>query len=155
GEYEPRKPDSLDDVPSSIRKMLEGHLIERLGKTFYSSLQFDGGQIVDYDDLLKVHPNAKNYKWEVHAYDLHFAFRKPEIGVKLYVAQIALRGDGSILHEINLPNFSSAYEKLNFVSIGDALNEAKKYGHNSKSRIEFIYLEEFDSLVWRFSRVVN
>jgi hypothetical protein len=153
GEYDPQIPESLDDIPIIIRDKLEAHLKSRLGEEFYRSLSLSGGQIVDFDELYSLNPNAKNYEWEVHAYDLHFEFKLPEKGIRSYVAQISLKSDGAVLNEINIPRFGSNPEKLKFVALSDAFKKAKKLGYSEDSKIELVYLKESDSLAWKFWRI--
>ena len=74
GLYKPPNPQSLADIPESIRLELIAHLQKRLGESFYRRLEFAGGQVVDIDDLRRIDPSSMNYRWEVPAYDLHFTF---------------------------------------------------------------------------------
>jgi len=153
GSYEPKEPKSLLDIPVNIRSQLIQHLVKRLGAEFYSSLSFNGGQIVNIGELYKMEPNVKDHKWEVHSYDLHFELSKPEIGIQSYIAQITLRQDGSIINEINLPDFSKNPEKLKFYSLSDAYNKSKKSGFDTEHvNVSLTYDTKTDSLVWKFEQ---
>lgn len=154
GNYTPENAKSLKDLPAHIRLKLLAHLRTRLGP-FMKQLTFSGGQIVNFQKLKRDEPNSKNYEWEVHAYDLHFDFKMPEIGIQSYTAQIELRRDGSVLEEIDLPAFATSPDKLNFFSLIKAVSVAVSHGFTrSHMRTEILYLKEVDSLVWSFSQVV-
>lgn len=155
GSYEPDQPKSILDVPTPVRLKVLDHLHDRLG-SFAERLTFSGGQIVDFERLARDEPNSKNYKWEVHAYDLHFAFEMPSIGIQSYTAQIQLRSDGSILEEIDLPAFSSSPEKLKFISLQDAATVAVANGFSRKGiHPEIVYFKDADSLAWKFQETTS
>lgn len=155
GNYSPAEPKSLSELPDPIRLKLLTHLRDRLG-SFAERLTFTGGQIVDFDRLAHDEPNSKDYQWEVHAYDLHFAFQMPSLGIASYTAQIRLRSDGSVLEEIDLPNFAKAPEKLNFISLKDAASMAIANGFSSR-RLDpdILYFKEADALVWSFQETTS
>lgn len=155
GDYEPVEPKSLLDVPTPVRLEVLNHLRDRLG-SFAERLTFSGGQIVDFKRLARDEPDSKNYKWEVHAYDLHFSFQMPSAGIKSYTAQIQLRSDGSVLEEIDLPAFASAPEKLKFISLQDAFSVAAAKGFSRKDvHPEIMYFKDADSLAWKFQEIVS
>ena len=155
GDYEPIEPESLDEVPAPVRVKLLNHLKDRLGP-FSDRLTFTGGQIVDFERLARDEPDSKNFKWEVHAYDLHFTFQMPDIGIKSYTAQIELRSDGSVLEEIDLPAFAHSQDKLKFISLQRAASIAVAKGYNRKTLDpEIVYFKEADSLVWKFQETTS
>ncbi|MBA6262711.1 hypothetical protein [Colwellia sp. Bg11-12] len=153
GSYEPEKPKSPLDIPKNIRSQLIQHLVKRLGSEFYSSLTFNGGQIVNIGELYEMEPNVKNHEWEVHSFDLHFELSKPEIGIQSYIAQIQLRQDGSIINEINLPDFSKNPEKLKIYSLSDAYNKSQESGFDTEHvNVTLAYDTKTDNLVWKFEQ---
>jgi len=155
GNYEPVKPRSLSEIPSPVRDKVLNHLRERLG-SFTDRLTFTGGEIVDFKQLARDHPDSKKYKWEVHAYDLHFAFQMPNIGIRSYTAQIQLRRDGSVLEEIDLPAFASSPEKLNFITLEKAASVAVASGFSRKDiDPKITYFKAADALVWEFEELVS
>jgi hypothetical protein len=156
GAYEPRNPRSLDEIPEPIKVQVVAHLKARLGEDFYRRLGFSGGQIVDIEELHRINPDSYNYRWEVHAFDLHFTFHMPEIGLDSYSAQIKLRPDGSVLHEIDLPNFTADPSKLRFITLAAALQVAQSKGFKiNKVSAEIAYDTKADALVWRLSEVAH
>ena len=155
GDYEPVEPDSLEEIPAPVRVKLLNHLKDRLGP-FTERLTFAGGQMVDFERLAREEPDSKDFEWEVHAYDLHFTFQMPGIGIKSYTAQIELRSDGSVLEEIDLPAFASSPDKLNFISLQSAASIAVAEGYNrNKLSPEIIYFKDADSLVWKFQETTS
>jgi hypothetical protein len=155
GSYKPVEPKSLAEVPAKVRLKLLNHLRDRLG-SFSDRLTFAGGQIVDFERLARDQPDSKDFRWEVPAYDLHFAFQMPEIGVQSYTAQIKLRSDGSVLEEIDLPAFSTSPEKLKFISLQRAASIAVGRGYKRKHLCpQIIYFKDSDALVWEFAETTS
>ncbi|MCB9854048.1 MAG: hypothetical protein H6818_00055 [Phycisphaerales bacterium] len=155
GSYEPRNPAYLD-IPKAVREKVERHLRERLGDAFYDRLKFTGGQMVDFDELRRVDPDSKNIKWTIHAYDLHYRFAMPDKGIVGYTAQIKLNADGSVLHEIDLPNFVQHPEKLKFLSIDDARRVAIAQGYDlTDARPSIDYDADCDCVYWHFERQIE
>ena len=71
-----RKVESLGEIPKKVRDRAITHLKARLGG-FYARLTFTGGDAVDL---------AKDSLSNVPAFDLHFEFRMPEVGIESYTA---------------------------------------------------------------------
>ncbi|ANH80234.1 hypothetical protein A8C56_03875 [Niabella ginsenosidivorans] len=156
GDYEPGTPESLTDLPDSIREKLEKHLLNRLGKKFYSKLKLNGGQIVDLDRLYIVNPRARYYQWVPYSYYLCFSFQAPEKGIGLYTAKIVLDKNGNIAKEIELPDISSHPEKANIIARKSALLIAKKSGFTEKTgKITLDYSSDAGSLTWCFERTIK
>ncbi len=149
GNYKPREPKSLNELPEKIRGKVENHLKARLGDAFYSKLQLSGGQIVDFDELYRVEPDAKNYKWKIFAYSLSFLLAEPKKGIKAYHARILLDPEGNILQEIDLPEIAQYPEKANIISLAEAKKvAAKNKFHLNRSNAGIAYDNERGSLVW-------
>ena len=72
GVYQPREFKTLDKMPEGIRMKVTNHLRVYFGEAFYSKLKFVGGAAIDLDELYQVEPNAKNYEWKIHSYELVF-----------------------------------------------------------------------------------
>ena len=154
GDYEPKEPRSLNDLPVAVRELLRSHLKSRLGDLYYRRLKFVGGQVIDRAELLRLEPDSKDYEWEVPAYVIDFDFRIPELGLASYPAQIELRADGSVIKEIDLPAFGSDLGKQAFFPFTKALEVALKRGFDRdgiKATLKFS--ERFNSLVWDFREV--
>ena len=153
GEYQPAVLESLDDLPDHIRHRLLAHLADRLGEAFFAEISFAGGLHVDHDRLYKDEPGAASYRWEVPAYMLSFAFSAPSAGIDRYVAQIALRGDGSVLREIDIPEVSAAPHKAHLIPLNDAIRiVTDNTGIPASSiRSEIDYDADADAFIWRFS----
>ncbi len=157
GDYEPRKAKSLEDVPEPVRTRLVTHLKERLGEQFYSTLHLSGGQIVDFAEFHRLDPDWRDYKWEVFAYRLHFRFSLPEKGIEYYTASIRLRGDGSIIEEIDLPNIAEHPERAHFVSLSTALQTATAAGFDISRlfNFEIQYRPKDDRCVYTFEQLTR
>jgi len=149
GYYKPREPTSLNELPDAIRRRVEEHLKARLGDEFYSKLRLSGGQIVDFSELYRVEPEARNYKWKIFAYSLNFLLAEPKKGIKAYHARILLDSDGNTLQEVDLPWIAMHPEKASIISLGEARRIAAKHKFPlSRSNVEISYNTERDSLVW-------
>jgi hypothetical protein len=156
GDYRPKTPESLDDLPDGIKEKLVEHLISRVGNQFYSKLKLNGGQIVNLDRLYKVEANAKNYKWTPYSYYLCFSFQDTAKGIGLYTAQIVLDKNGNVVKEIQLPDISSNPEKANIISRISASVIAKKMGFTPKTdNTSLEYDADVDSLIWCFEKRTN
>jgi uncharacterized membrane protein YkoI len=149
GKYKPKEPKSLDELPDPIKTKLVMHLKNRLGDAFYSKLEFSGGQVVDFEELRRVEPESRNYKWKPFAYGLTFNLSEPEKGIKAYHARILLDSDGSIMQEIDLPEIARHPEKAQIISLAEAKEIAAKHKFSlTRARVELSYNSEIDSLVW-------
>lgn len=151
GSYLPKEPQSIDDLPDSIRTRLVAHLIARLGNNFYSKLKLSGGQILNLDRLYQVEENAKSYQWTPYPYYLCFSFQDPAKGIGLYTAKIVLDKYGNIIEEIELPNIKDNPGKENIISLKEASSIAAKNKFNPEvARVELGYDKINDSLFWSF-----
>lgn len=70
GNYNAVEPKTFEELPAEIRSKVNAYLIDRLGKDYLARLQFVGGQVVDFEELYRINPGAKQYKWKVFAYRL-------------------------------------------------------------------------------------
>lgn len=153
GYYFPKEPQSIYDLPDSIRIKLESHLINRLGKDFYNKLELNGGQIVNLDRLYIVEDNAKNLQWTPYSYYLCFSFNDVSKGIGLYTSKIVLDKHGNIIEEIGFPRIKDSPNKGNLISISQAKKIAKEKGfYNDKTNVFFSYDKEADSLTWCFKQ---
>ena len=151
--YHPREPRSLDDIPEPARARITTHLQDRLGAAFFGTLKLAGGQIIDLAELLRTEPGAKSYRWEVPAYELHFEFRRPDRGIASYVATIECRQDGSVLHEIDLPEIAAHPERGEFVAFADAVSAAQTSGFDvARAHAEIDYEGKTGRCVYRFRK---
>ncbi len=145
--YSPKSTESLNDIPANIVEKVTTHLKNRLGENFYQKLQFSYGVIVNFDDLKRADPNA-NYQWKVFTYKLEYKFSMPEVGVKLYEAEIWLDEKGDVLKEIDLPAIAQKPEKAKIIPVKEALVIGKRNKFRA-SRVELAYRDKEDSIVWR------
>ena len=149
GNYNPRKPRSLDDIPQPIRSDLLAHVKARVGAALFENISFAGGQIVDLAALRVVEPDSKNYRWVVPAYNLFFQLRLP--GGDVYCASVKLDDKGTILQEIELPAAASDSTKAQLVSREEATAVARTRAVPvAKARIEMRYFRDTDTLEWLF-----
>lgn len=156
GNYRPQTPESLNDLPDSIKEKLIQHLTSRLGIQFYSKLKLNGRQIVSLDRLYKVEANAKNYKWIPYSYYLCFAFQDKAKGIGLYTAQIVLDKNGNVVKEIQLPDISTNPEKANIISLRSARLIANKMGFSSNTHnVSLEYDADAGSLIWCFEKLTS
>jgi len=154
GDYFPKEPHSMDDLPDSISAKLASHLTDRLGQVFYSKLKICDGQIVDLDRLYIVEDHAKNYQWTPYSYYLCFSFQDTSKGVGLYTAKIVLDKFGNVVEEIQLPNIKNNPEKRDIISLeqAKAIATANKF-YDDKTEISLSYDREADAITWCFRQI--
>ncbi len=156
GDYKPIEPKSLNEVPEPIRRKLRSHLLERLGERYLSRLTFAGGQLVDRDELYRVDPGAKNYKWPLFAYALFFRISVPEKGIEAYYAGIRLDQNGNVMQEIELPPVRRLPLKQDFLALTQAYAIAAKHNYNrNRLRPEIAYNRHIESIMYRLSEMIS
>jgi hypothetical protein len=153
GNYEATKPASLADLPQAIVAKLNRHLVERFGADYYARLSFAGGQIVDFDELYRVNPSAKQYQWKVFAYRLGFMISAPEKGIKAYYGFIELDRNGDVQKEIEFPAVRLSPVKADFITLDSAYQRSIEAGL-SPVLAELQYSKQQDSIVIRLSRQI-
>jgi hypothetical protein len=157
--YNPTSPDDVINphifaaVPEPIRRRVFAHLQRRLGSDFCRRLEFSGGQVVDIHKFRRTNPE---FRWEVPAYDLLFTFHMPEIGLDSYTAEIQLRSDGTVLKEIDLPDFADYPGKIQFTTLALTLQTAKAEGFDpNKVSAQIKYDSNADVLMWQLTEVTH
>lgn len=155
GGFEPRQIESLNEIPAPIRAALERHLQQRLGNEFLANLEFSEGKSVDLEELHRVYPDSKSYRWEVFAYMFTFLVKQPHKDVE-YHAQIELRKNGTILKEIDLPALARFPERGKFISLREALETAAKHGIKTEdSEAGMDYLEREGIIVFEITQYLG
>lgn len=149
--YSPKEVDAETQVPTKINEKLQRHLEDRLGREFYERLHFAYALMVNFDDLYRVNPGARNSRWKIFTYKVVYFFSKPEIGIKRYEAEIWLDDEGAVLKEIDLPDISRHPEKATIISAREAIKISNQNKFR-KDTIEIGFREEDDSIVWRMTR---
>lgn len=145
GLYQPLKPRRLADLPLNISQKVENYLLSRVGEKFYKKIYFKEGKIID-SIYCKRHNMETRY-----LYILCFAFSNIKKGIGEYTSNIEVDEFGKIITDIDLPKNTSTIN--NFFS----LNETKKKATNlkfyveEKTKIELIYDESKNILVWKFT----
>ena len=127
-----------------------------MGEAFYARLKFAGGEAVNLDELHRVLPASRKFLREVPTYLLWFEFEMPEVGVRVYTASVALRRDGSVIREIDLPPFATEPGKLRFVPVAEAAAglAAKGVIDEKTSTVNIAYDEKRALIVWHFEQVL-
>ncbi len=149
--YQPNAISGLNQLPPTINEKLAKYLVDRLGNEFLSKLEFSYGSVVNFDDLYRVNPGARDYQWQVFAFKIGFTFSDRNVGIKLYEAEVWLDKNGDIVREIDLPSVGKNPEKARLISV----REAKKISNQHKfrpERVELVYREKKDSIAWRMVR---
>jgi hypothetical protein len=150
--YEPGFASSLDDVAPEARVRLLAYLDARLGADVAATLKLSGGQIVDRERLRRDVPDSVNYRWRIPKYALCFVLPipgQPEgIG-----ASVSLDEDGSIVKDIELPNFVAHPERRDVMTAVAARAYARTHGVPEDARAELRYVPASDTLEWLFTFV--
>ena len=154
--YEPRELHALTDVASAARAALAAHLSERLGKAFYDRLKFAGGEAVNLDELHRALPASRKFAREVPTYLLWFEFEMPEVGIRVYTATIALRRDGSVIREIDLPPFASEPDKLQFAPLAKVSEKLIAEGmiDAKTTTVSIAYDDRHAQIVWHYEQAL-
>jgi len=155
GDYEPREPRSLLDLPTDIAKKVTTHIKNRVGSNFYSKLILTGGQIVDLARLEKIENFSKEYKWKAYSYYLCFSFSDTSIGIARFTAKIVLDQNGKVVEEIELPSINNDPTKGEIMNMRQAIEIAEKNDYSEKdSFIDFGYDSKEDSFIWTFKKSI-
>ena len=154
--YEPRELGALSDVASEVREKVAAHLIDRLGKAFYDRLKFAGGEAVNLDELHRVLPASRKFRREVPTYLLWFEFEMPEVGIRVFTASIALRRDGSVIREIDLPPFATEPGKLKLTPLSEVIEglTAKGKINPKTATVNIAYDDKPAQILWHFEQVL-
>ncbi|MGG9962470.1 hypothetical protein [Ferruginibacter sp. SUN106] len=153
GEYEPKEPASLNDLPVPIQQIVSAHLINKAGTAFYSRLRLSGGQIVNLNRLQKIEHYKREYQWTPQTYYLCFSFSDTTLGIARYTLQMVLDSNGNIIEDIELPDIAADSTKGNLLSMQKAIEVAKANDYyDEHTTIEFEYDRESDGFTWSFSK---
>lgn len=165
GPYAPEPVQSLDDLPNEIRERVDRHLTNRFGASYYSSLHFVRGLHVDKDELYRVNPSAKDYKWTVYSYRLLYRISDERKGIKAYTTEIRLDQSGEVIQEIGLPPIRQFPEKVDVISTQEAYaiasavpNYAELQGIDEPTlteQLQMRYSPERESLVYQFRKPIS
>jgi hypothetical protein len=147
--YKPTPIASLNELPEHIRAAVTGHILARVGDEYFSKLVFDFGQVVDFDELCSVEPEARNFKWKVPKYELIFSIAWPAQGIKSYAISLELDELGNVIKISGLPNVMLRPEKANTISLPEAHELVKRAGLQPTT-VELRYNQDHDSIVYRF-----
>ncbi len=155
--YEPRELKAWTDVTSEVREAVAAHLKKRLGDNFYDRLKFVGGEAVNLDELHRALPASQKFRQEVPTYLLWFEFEMPEVGIRVYTASMALRRDGSVLREIDLPPFATEPEKLKIAPLAGVAAELVSRGviDAKATTVSIAYHEKDAQIVWHFEQALS
>ena len=152
GNYEPKEPRGMIDLPEDIRKRVEDHLVNRVGPDFYKRLVLSGGQLVDLDRFQKLEKYKRRYHWIPYSYYLCFSFSDTTLGIARYTSQLVLDKKGNVIEEIELPHIATDTAKRIILSIKNAEAIASGLGHfNKNTYTNFYYDFSQDCFVWSFT----
>lgn len=154
GDYTPKKPGTPQELPSEIQRKLNAYLTDRLGKNYLARLRFIGGQVIDFEELYRVNPNARQYKWKIFAYRLGYRISAPEKGIESYVGYVELDRDGNVQKDIEFPAVRRFPAKGDFVTLEAARKRALRAGMSPEAA-ELRYSREHDSLVFRLTQTIS
>jgi hypothetical protein len=158
GKYCPTKPKNWESIPEPARTRIITHLKNRLGEAFYTKLSLVGGQIIDFEALREKDPDSKNYQWEVPAYLLNLRFTLPELGIEHYDACIQCRLDGTVIHEIDLPEIAKHPDRAQFISASKAFEIAEQNGIDTTEttlEVEINYAKDLGVCVFTFMQLTR
>ena len=151
--YRPREPHDLDELAPLIRRKLFNHLVEKLGERFVTRLKLAGGQIIDVNELYRVEPEARRFKWKIPTYNLFLSFSLPEKGISSYCVEIEMDRNGDLLKEFALPPMRRLALKQEFISLRQAYGIAERAGFNiTKTGAELGYDGAIESITYHLQQ---
>ncbi len=155
--YEPRELQAWKDVASEVRETVATHLKARLGAEFYERLKFVGGEAVNVTELHRVLPASRKFRQEVPTYLLWFEFEMPAVGIRVYTASMAVRRDGSVIREIDLPPFALEPGKLQFTPLAGVTAGLIAEGaiDPKASTVSLAYDEKHAQVLWHYEQVLS
>lgn len=133
GSYYPKEIKSLINLPSAISDSVTNHLKRYLGAKFYDLLSFEEGTIINYSELLEKNPSAKNYRWQVPAYELGFMIRIPKTGINSYCSRINLDSLGNVIGEIDFPGINENPINTTFIDKNEIMKVVSKSNFSSEN----------------------
>jgi len=148
GNYYPRQPHSLTDLPENIASKVIEYLSMRVGSERINSFKLIGGQIIDLDKFNKLFPLSIRQT----AYYLCFSFRDLNAGISMYTSKIELDKNGNILKDIEFPRIIKDSIQERIFPFSKILQKAieKGFCKNDRSKIDMGYKPETNILIWKF-----
>ncbi len=119
------KLESIDSLPADVQNKLDVYLANWVGKTYKSILNFKHAYVFDIDEIHSKDPDSLNYQWEIPKYSFSYCVNLPGV-VPCYVAGLEMRGDGTILKDINLPPLSIHPDRMKLLSEAEVFKTALK-----------------------------
>ena len=152
--YEPQQIRRLADLPVDVQFRAIAAVKGRVGDAFYGRLRFVGGEAVNLAELRRVNPDSRKFRAEIPAYALHWDFALPEAGIRNYTATLALRGDGTVLRRLDLPDFAANPDKLRLVPLARIAEDLirKKRLDPAVATATVTYDGKAEHLVWHFEQ---
>ena len=155
--YEPRPLTAWTDVASEARETVAAHLKQRLGAEFYAGLKFVGGEAVNVAELHRVLPASRKFRQEVPTYLLWFEFERPAAGIRVYTASMAVRRNGSVIREIDLPPYATEPGKLKFAPLAGVTAGLIARGiiDADTTTVSIAYDEKHAQVLWHYEQVLS
>ena len=152
--YEPRQVSRLKDLPADLRTKALAAIHARVGDDFSKRLRFVGGEAVNLGELHRLNPDSRKFRVEVPAYELHWEFVQPEVGIRNYTVTLALRRDGSVLQGPDLPAFAVHANQLQLVPLKRVAKDlvARKLIDPASTTATITYDQKLDHLIWHFEQ---
>lgn len=152
GQYEPKEPRSLEELPEGIRKKVIQHLLDKTGPAFYSRLYLSGGMLVNLSRLNKIEHYKGKYHWRPYPWYLCFSFSDTALGIGRYSGELVLDEEGNVMEDIDLPCIRDSIYKENIISMKEAKELARCLGYFTDSTYtDFAYDSDHDCFTWQFA----
>lgn len=151
--YEAKEVQALSHLPAPIQTAVNQYLLGRVGRDYLNRMQFERAEIVDFDELYRTNPQAKDYRWKIPAYQISFKIADPSKGIEHYSSVMRVDSAGLILEDIGFPPVALMPNKARFISIEEA--ESIASGIGIQGDVELSYDKERNSIVYEFVELLS
>ena len=159
--YSPEKFQEINVLPEYIQRSLSEHLTQKLGAALAEKIHFDGGEIINYKQLVQADPQVKQYKWVAPKYDLRYVLSDTCSAIRYCCSRIVLDSLGNIIVDTEFPALSKNKYNSIFISNEKLIEIARKLGLQTasyglgiaKNHIVFIFSLKKNNTTMTFTEI--
>jgi hypothetical protein len=156
-DIEPKPIGAFQDIPERVRSRLHSHLLERFGARYLSRLNYVGGYVSEVEELPLRSANRYAPGMKIPKYFLSYELTvPPELGIRMFVGDIGLDGEGAIVEEIDLPPTAKHPEKEKMTSLRSAYATASALGFlPAETEARISYDRGLESIVFELDQALE
>lgn len=158
--YQPKPVSALAELPPAVAANVQAYLLVRVGATFFNTLVFTSGQLVELTKDDSASLGVKDYQWKLATYYLRFncqTLKEPD--GSYFQAGASFDIHGSVVDSVNLPAFSKQRSNFALLTASQAVRIGRTNWHAAggcgwinRKAILLSYSPLNQSLVWWFSK---